>query len=441
MIRDVTIVDGNGGSPKRHQTVLITEGRLAKIGPAAQISATATSVVEGAGLWLIPGLIDTNVHLTFGPKIPGSLTELREETLPRIARARAQKFLQHGFTTVLDTAGDLEVLARVRAELSRHVQGPRLLIAGIVLGWGDGDICYVSSPEAGGTKGSCGSRGDEYGLSLDVLEIGLDTLGRRVAEYIRHGVDFVKIGADRHASPSWPVFTQAQLETIVEVAHAHGIPVTAHCIYPEVMRGCMRAGVDWLVHFNFVGGEGIPDEVFEIMSRRRVGCSIQTSQLSKASLERLLRHVDIPEGAKQGMRARLQTGRVDWNDHIRRAHEAGCILSIESDKWLPTSTYFQAMEVLVKEAGLTPLEAITAATKNGAILAGVDESTGTIEEGKSADLVLLRADPTADIRNMRRIELVIRSGAVVPNSRHHDGSPFVLAGPFDDEVTADEPSI
>ncbi len=239
-------------------------------------------------------------------------------------------------------------------------------------------------------------------------------------------------------------FSPRAQRAIVEEAHKRGMAVDAHSSSPEGLRLSVLAGIDVIQHPEIVTGE-ITDEVIDLIVERDVVCAMLTNWMTGEAWQRTLeRH---PERQKSEETSEQEAGRQqrektsaelrrerrarDYGHGRRNAQKliaAGCITAIGTDTWLGNAPEFSrtpmpdyqkpgigsiiAIEGLV-ELGMTPMQAIVAATRNGALAAKKLAEFGTLEVGKSADILMFDADPLADISNIRQLNQVIRDGRVV----------------------------
>lgn len=387
---NVTLIDGNGGPPQPNMTVVIANGRLAEVNRAVAVTVPrGARTVDGTGLWMVPGFVNTNVFFTYIP-----CEEVDPPDLYQRALGCAKQHLRWGETTVIDTHGFMDVLVRLREAIRRGDEiGSRLLVAGNILGWGR--TCSSTGPQYqepcdgepaapdNGTDSLIGHYGDE------LVTLSLDSLRARVNAFLDRGPDLVKyLGTSHHAPPpTLPVFTRRQQEVIIETVHQRGRFVTTHCSTVEGMRDCALAGVDMFQHATGVEGNTagvgeLPDDVAELVGKNQRVCSVS--------------HPIFPIPAEAANFVKLM--------------KSGCTISLETDDNGPL---FPVIAGAVSK-GMTPLQAITAATRNGAIAAHLLSDIGTIEKGKVADVILLTADPVANIQNLQQIKMVIAKGKIVP---------------------------
>jgi adenine deaminase len=212
------------------------------------------------------------------------------------------------------------------------------------------------------------------------------------------GVDFIKYGGTTHMGLSLPIFSDRAQRAIVEEAHKRGVRVETHATSPEALRSALEAGVDLVQHPEEVGmpddGSNLSDSLVAMFIRRGVICAINPWD------------------------QRVQSVR---NDNRKKFIRAGCTMAVASDDREMGEATLKEIRGLVS-SGMTPMGALVAATRNGALASGMLDQLGTVEAGKLADLVVLRADPVSDIENVRKdqIAMVFKEGARVDDVLKRD---------------------
>ena len=444
-----TIIDGRGGAPRPNATIVIVDGRIAAIGPRDRVAIpSGARQIDVAGRFIIPGFVDANVHLTpynsfdnFGG--PDSLLVLA-------ALKGMREMLLHGITTARDTYGYLAPLREARSRLAADSLGATLLVAGNIIGWG-GPWSFSFTGNTGSQPQSDYARhvrdGIVLGMGENLIEVAPDSLARLMNAYIDRGVDFVKLGVTVHFErPAYPLFSSQSLEAMVATAHSRGRKVDAHAGTVEALRMAVLAGVDVLQHPEIVGGALIPPVLAESLRARHVVCAMMPNRITGPEWTRFQAHLAMggtmwpPELPPALVAARADSLRrlgIDPTTQPRtssvtrfqnqRANarlliRSGCTIAVSSDDLVPSpssttphvmgNVFLSAVEGLVEE-GMTPSQALVAATWNGALAAGRERQIGSISAGKQADLVVLEADPLEDIHNIRRLAFVVVRGHVV----------------------------
>jgi imidazolonepropionase-like amidohydrolase len=448
-----TLIDGNGGEPVPDAAVVVDGERIVATGTRASVHVpTDAVVIDAAGGFLLPGFIDTNVHLA--PfYYPDELVAYRGRYAD-VAIESAQLMLRAGVTTVRDTYGHLPTLLQTRdAFASGDVAGPRVLVAGNIVGWGgprsltfDHNPYLMDNPVDPRTTFLLETIQDEFvqGVGEELCDLGPAELRATISAYLERGVDLLKFGGTTHVtSPPMILFSPRAQEAMVEEAHAAGLVVDVHATSPEALRIAVDAGVDVVQHpeLHFISSP-MPDDLAELLATSGVTCSMNVPHFTGrvwseylAQQEQLERADVLPNRSLTGVERRKRDRRLYrrlYRSNADKIVAAGCQISTASDSCaLPprgvlrgTETYLErffhqpgtgtlsSIEGLV-ELGLGPMNAIVAATKHGALASDQLEQYGTVEAGKSADLVLLGGDPLEDIANVRSARLVISRGLVV----------------------------
>jgi imidazolonepropionase-like amidohydrolase len=391
-----TVVDVEGGPPLSDATVIVRGGRIAALGPddATPIPADATRI-DASGLWLLPGLM--NMHVHFGLVLPGAAgAALANETEAELAlrmAAAARETLRAGITTVRTTGERGHVdLALQRAIDRGEAQGPRIFSAG----------------ESVQVTGGHGSQAGE------VANDGPYEFREAVRREFRAGARWIKIlisggiatpGGDIAAS----YMTPDELEAVTDIAHRLGARVTAHSGSPTATLDAIAAGVDCIEHGYF-----LTPEVFRRM--REAGTwYVPTILVSQPATLPFFERIGSPRWYLDRVEA---VGQRHWAS-LETAVREGVRIALGTDQ-LPhepndgTIATVREAEYYV-DAGMSPLQALRAATIEPATMLGVDQELGTLAVGKLADLIGVAADPTADIGALRAIRLVMKGGEVVRN--------------------------
>ena len=401
LIRDITLIDGNGGPPRAGVNVLLRDGLVSAIGGEATGTAAADLTIDGRGLFALPGLTDAHVHLS---------------GLPWAERAEQLKRVLHGgVTMVYDVASDLRSTSDLsRAALVGEIESPSIAYAALFAG-----PAFFTDPRVVST-----SRGYRPGDAPWNREIRPDTdLVRAVAEARGAGATSIKLYAALDAATVRRIGDEAKRQNVRLIAHA--------TVFPAKPSDLVAAGVKMLAHTAYLVWEGTPPNA-DFPSRARGDfAGVPADGPVMTRLLQLMKDHDVTlnptlwifaEGpAKDDMSAL----RTPWmNTVTRRAQEMGVVIAAGVDSLMtagdPLPMIHKELEVMVTGAKLTPLEAITAATRGAAHAIGVDATRGTVAPGKVADLLIVDADPSADIRNTRRIRFVVKDGRIV--STHAGGS-------------------
>jgi imidazolonepropionase-like amidohydrolase len=412
-IQHARLIDGVGSEPVPAATVLIgSDGRIAAAGPAGSVSIPpGVPTLDARGLTLLPGLIDGHVHLAwdkglytaYSSRDYAARLRLRdpERQLVR-AGHHAQTALVAGVTTLRDCgADDFTILALRDVIAAGQFIGPRILTGGRPLTTTAGHIY------------------SDWGVD------SAEEIKKAVRHVASQGVDFVKlIVSGGTTTPGTNIsrsqYSLEEVRTAVADAHRLGLPVVAHAISTDSIRLAAEAGVDTIEHCSWIGEDPrttVPDPAaVEWMVRNGV-------RVDHAIIPRPYLFPDEGNGDPSAEeRWWLDMLKVRWPFlHVMREKGVTVFLGTDAafgpwpgtDCWPGFQEMARAVEVLVRWAAFSPLDAVRLATGEAARGLGLDREIGSIQPGKRADLILVPGDPLQDIRALRRVEMVFRDGRLV----------------------------
>lgn len=402
-LADVTVIDGTGAPPQPHVTVLIEEGRIAALFPAGDRPLPeGTRVLDAAGAYVMPGLIDAHVHLaTF-------------ERPPDMLRGLLRYALLGGVTTVRDMGGNTGRVAAL-AEEARPDSAlmPRIYYAAVVAG-----PAWFASYDAERIR--FWSDGQTPGTAPGVRMLTDSTdVAALVREAVGLGVTGIKVYAD--VAPD-------RLAALTAEAHRQGLQLWSHAVVPPTRpEAAVAAGVDVVSHADqliwaaapptaAVGDRAVRSGLLRTVppDAPAVTALLEAMRARGILLEPTLLVMQLGGERREGEAQASLDSLPAWAVGVtRRAHALGVPLVAGTDALgRETPNIHTELQLLVNQVGLSPLEAIRAATERGAAALGLSDSTGTIAVGKWADLLVLRANPAEDIRNTQTIRYVVRGGHV-----------------------------
>ncbi len=393
LLKPERVFDGLGGPAHRGWVVLVKGDRIAAAGPADEVTAPAGArTIALPGATLLPGLIDAHSHILLHPynETPWDEQVLKEPLAERVCRAanHAKADLLSGFTTLRDLGTEGAGYADVgikRAIEKGIVPGPRMLV----------------TTRAIVATGSYAPKGfaPEWHLPQGAEEADGEKLRVVVRDQIARGADWVKVYADYPHGPgpgAKPAFSLDELKLIVATARDAGAPVVAHATSKEGMRRAALAGVTTIEH-----GDDGDEEVFRLLAKQGVGyCP------TLAAAEAYARYGGWRPGTPEPGRVRSKRA------SFKAAVEAGVTIVNGSDIGVfPHGDGAREIELLV-EYGLTPTQALKAATATAAKALHLDGKLGAVKPGLLADLVAVEGDPTAEITALRKVRLVMKGGTL-----------------------------
>ncbi|WP_428064165.1 amidohydrolase family protein [Brevundimonas sp.] len=394
------LADPSNGVVQRDKTLVIRGNQVVDVRDGFVGDASQGEVLDLRQAFVLPGLIDSHVHLTSQQNPNGRLEQVTLSDADRamVGARYARRTLMAGFTTVADLgAGNEAIFALRNAVRNGDVPGPRIIAAGssVSIHGGHGDIN--------------GYRDDVmHLLSSESICSGPEDCMRAVRTQVRAGADIIKITAtggvlSNTAAGLNQQFSDPELAAIVDSAHRMGRQVTAHAHGVDGINAFLRAGGDSIEH-----GTYLDDQSIRLFKSN--GAWLIPTLLAGDFVARIASGPDNFFTPAQTAKA-LEAG-PKMLDMARRAHEGGVKIAFGTDSGVSAHGDNAQEFALLVRAGLSPLEAIQAATVGAAEHLRISNEAGRIAPGMPADIVAVSGDPLADVTELERMKFVMKSGVV-----------------------------
>jgi imidazolonepropionase-like amidohydrolase len=394
------MVDVLTGKTVEKPLITVTDGRITAIGKQGAALPKDADVTDFAGKTLLPGLIDMHVHLDSLAEIGGYNGLQYSDSFWSVAGVKnAREMLMAGFTTVRNVgSSNYNDVGLKQAIEEGYAVGPRIVPAANAIGATGGHCDETYFPPSFNRKGV--AVGD-----------GVQQLRQRVREQRKYGAETIKVCAtggvfSRNTEPGQQQLSVEELTAIADEAHQWGLKVAAHAHGAAGIKAAIRGGIDTIEHASLVDDEGIK---LAVERGTYFSMDIYNTDYTQA------------EGAKNGvlednLRKDREIAQIQ-RDNFRKAHKAGVKMVFGSDAGvMPHATAAGQFKYLV-QYGMTPLQAIQAATRNAAQALGREKDVGAIAVGRYADMIAVSGDPLADVRTLEKVDAVIKGGAVVKGGK------------------------
>ena len=397
-----------GGIVLDNHSVIIRDGKVAQVVPGF-VDGSALEVLDGDAvtthdlrdMFVLPGLIDSHVHLTgeLGPRAKLNGLERSEADVALVGAGNARKTLMAGFTTVRDVgASGGDAIFALRDGIARgDIDGPRVYASG-----------YTISPTGG--------HGQQHALREEILHVidssgvcdGADECRKAVRTQVRRTANHIKLVStggvlSETAAGTGQQFFEDELKAIMDTAHGLGRKVTAHAHDEDGINAALRAGVDSVEHGTFATSQS-----FSLFKRNNA--YLVPTILAGVTVAEI---ADDPNSFfPPSIREKAKQVGPQILEMTRRAHAAGVKVAFGTDTGVSKHGLNAREFELLVEAGMTPMEAIAAATVVGSEHLGYEDQIGSLEPGKYGDLIAVEGDPLANISELLDVDFVMKEGNV-----------------------------
>src|SRR5262245_12703896 len=402
-IRAGRLFDGTTDTVRENVVIVVVGDRIKSVGDAKAVSIPAGStVIDLSRTTVLPGLIDCHTHLGARADRYDEIYNFKETPFQSAFAAviNAQKTLEAGFTSVRDVGSAPFLAVDLRNSINEGlVPGPRIVASGpgISITGGHGDLNNFS-PQ---TRVSMFPEERDFQIAD-----GVDQIRHVVRAQVKYGVDVIKILAtggvlSKGDSPGAPQFTPEELKAAADEAHMAGRKIAAHAHGTQGIKNAILAGIDSIEHASLIDDEGIrlakEHGVYLVMD------IYNDDYILGKAIEFGLPKENVDKEKAVGRQQR---------ENFERAVKGGAKMAFGTDAGVyPHGDNAKQFFYMVKY-GMTPAQAIHAATSNAADLIGRARDVGTVEAGKYADLIAVSADPLADVRALENVSFVMKGGVV-----------------------------
>jgi len=396
--------------PRGNSTVIVENGRVSRIDSGFTTPANATVVDERART-VMPGMTDVHVHLTMNSGEPWYASFTQKYSNPYAATVgltHALDMARAGFTTVRDLGGPTAAVIAVRDAVAEgRFPGPRIRVSGEALSiiGGHGDAATGLPPELA------------EAVNKAELNPTVCTGAQQCQEAVRRlaaaGVDVIKFHAtggvlDPGAMGLEQHFTNEEMKAIVDMAHAMHLKAAAHAHGAQGIIAATNAGVDSIEHGTYLDQAGAN-------AMKAHGTFFSATLMAFSGVQRLLGTGKLAPASE----AKANQVMSIWGRGLNIAYKTGVKIALGTDSAVaPHSEANKEVELMVSKGGMSPRDALIAATKGGPELMGLSSQTGTLDPGKSADLIAVEGDPLVDPTAVQRVDYVMVAGRPIPMKGH-----------------------
>jgi imidazolonepropionase-like amidohydrolase len=387
-------------------TIIVENGRIARIDNGFTAPAGAT-VVDQRSRTVLPGMTDVHVHLTYNAGEPWYVGYTQPRSVPysaTVGLTHALEMARAGFTTVRDLGGSTSAVIAVRDAVAEgRFPGPRIKVSGDPLSiiGGHGDPATALPPELAAAV-------NEAHLSPSVCT-GAQQCQEVVRKLAAAGVDVIKIMAtggvlDPGAMGLEQHFTNEEMKAIADMAHSLHLKVAAHAHGARGIEAAANAGIDSIEHGTFLDEAGA-------RAMKAHGTWYDGTLMAFSGVQAIMGSGKLTPA----MEAKAQKTFAVWGKGLNLAYRSGIKIALGTDSAVaPHADANKELALMVTKGGMSPRDALIAATKGGPDLMGISDETGTLDPGKSADLIAVEGDPLVDPTAVQRVGYVMVEGRPIP---------------------------